>query len=267
MPEKPLEAEVVETTSLPAVISVRDIRVMADSVVNSGLFGVKNADQAMALMLIAQAEGFHPAIAARDYHIIQGKASKSAEAMLRSFQASGGVIEWLEYTDEKCAATFKHPQAPKPITIEWDMARVKKAEISNPAMYKKYPRQMLSARVISEGVKHTWPGATSGMYTPEEVRDIAEEPKQQPKLKEVEKTEQQPEAVELIPKGHQQELFRLAGARGDVIGVGKEHIMRDVLQSLNLKSTTEIKLSEFGNVRSLIENWDPVIDVSPNVQE
>jgi hypothetical protein len=44
---------------------------MASAIAKSGLFGMKTPDQALALMLIAQAEGMHPAIAARDYHVIQ----------------------------------------------------------------------------------------------------------------------------------------------------------------------------------------------------
>ena len=67
------------------LIPVDAIAQMAVSVANSGLFGVKNADQAMALMLIAQAEGMHPAIAARDYHVINGRATLKADAMLARF--------------------------------------------------------------------------------------------------------------------------------------------------------------------------------------
>ena len=46
------------------LVPVSEIKTMAEAVAKSGLFGVKTADEAMALMLIAQAEGQHPAIAA-----------------------------------------------------------------------------------------------------------------------------------------------------------------------------------------------------------
>jgi hypothetical protein len=39
-------------------------------------------------------------------------------------------------------------------------------------MWKKYPRQMLRSRVISEGVRTVYPGATSGLYEENEVHDI-----------------------------------------------------------------------------------------------
>jgi hypothetical protein len=39
-------------------------------------------------------------------------------------------------------------------------------------MWKKYPRQMLRARVVSEGVRTVFPMATSFMYVPEEVAEF-----------------------------------------------------------------------------------------------
>ena len=42
-------------------------------------------------------------------------------------------------------------------------------------MYKRYARPMLRSRLVSEGCRTVWPSATSGMYTPEEGHDIAEE--------------------------------------------------------------------------------------------
>jgi hypothetical protein len=42
-------------------------------------------------------------------------------------------------------------------------------------MWKKYPRQMLRSRVVSEGIRTVCPMATSGMYVPEEIRDFKDE--------------------------------------------------------------------------------------------
>lgn len=153
------------------LVPVQDIQTMAEAVAKSKLFGVKTVEEAMSLMLIAQAEGMHPASAARDYHIIQGKASKKAEAMLRDFLKSGGNVEWHGLDDAKADATFSHPQGGS-VRISWDMARMKKAKISNADMYEKYPRQMLRSRCVAEGVRTVCPLATGGMYTPEEVQSM-----------------------------------------------------------------------------------------------
>lgn len=151
--------------------TVSDIERMANAFAASRLFGVSNAEQAIALCLIAQAEGRHPASAAQDYHIIQGKPSKKADAMLRDFISGGGKVEWHKLDDTVADATFSHPSGGS-VRISWDMERAKMAGLATP-MWKKYPRQMLRSRVVSEGVRTVFPMATSGMYVPEEVAEFA----------------------------------------------------------------------------------------------
>lgn len=150
--------------------AVSDIERMARAFAGSKLFGVTNPEQALALCLIAQAEGRHPASAAQDYHIIQGKPSKKADAMLRDYITGGGKVEWHALTDEIADATFSHPSGGT-VRISWDMERAKQAKLATD-MWRKYPRQMLRSRVVSEGVRTVFPMATSGMYVPEEVAEF-----------------------------------------------------------------------------------------------
>lgn len=152
-------------------VSMSEMQQLANAVAKSGMFGIKTADQALVLMAISQAEGMHPAIAARDYHVIQGKPALKADAMLARFQTSGGRVEWTSMTDEKVSAIFSHPQGGS-VEIDWDMKRAKSADLGGKEMWKKYPRQMLRARVISEGIRIVYPGVVAGMYTPEEVQDF-----------------------------------------------------------------------------------------------
>jgi len=155
----------------PALLTYSDLERFAIAIVQSGLFGIKTAPQALALMLIAQAEGRHPALAARDYDVIQGRPSKKAEAMARDFLDAGGKVEWHALDDTIADATFSHP-AGGSVRIVWDMARAKKAGLGGKDMWGKYPRQMLRSRTVSEGVRTVWPLATSGMYEPGEVGDM-----------------------------------------------------------------------------------------------
>lgn len=158
-----------------APVSMADIERMANAVAKSGLFGVKTPDQAMALMLIAHAEGMHPAIAARDYDIIQGRPAKKAEAMMRDFMRSGGKLEWHSLTDELADATFSHPNGGS-VRITWDMERAKRAGLGGKDMWTKFRRQMLRSRCVSEGVRTVYPLATSGMLAVEEAEDITDRP-------------------------------------------------------------------------------------------
>lgn len=153
-----------------ALVPVADVEKMAVAVARSGLFGVKTPDQALALMLVAQAEGLHPAIAARDYHVINGRPTLKADAMMARFLAAGGRVKWLEIGDAKVEAEFSHP-AGGTVIIDWTAERAKRAGITN-EMHRKYPRQMLRARVISEGIRTVFPGCVVGTYTPEEAGDM-----------------------------------------------------------------------------------------------
>jgi hypothetical protein len=153
------------------LITVDQIQTMANAVVKSGLFGMKTTEQATALMLIAQAEGYHPALAARDYHIIQGRPTLKAETMMARFQQQGGRVEWKTLTDEEVTATFSHPSGGS-ATITWTFEQARKAGLTGKDNWKNYPRAMLRARVVSEGIRTVFPGVVLGVYTPEEVQDI-----------------------------------------------------------------------------------------------
>lgn len=153
---------------------------LAKAVAASGLFGMKTTEQAMALMAIAQAEGRPAASAAMDYHIVNNRPTLKADTMLARFQSSGGMVEWHKYTDEVAEATFTHPKGGS-VKLSWDMARAEKAGVLGNPTWKKYPRAMLRARTISEGIRTIYPGILNGMYTPEEIEDAqpAPAPKQQ----------------------------------------------------------------------------------------
>jgi hypothetical protein len=157
----------------PPQLAMSDVEKVANAIAKGGLFGSKDPYAVLTLCLLAQAEGQHPAVVFRDYHIISGKPAKKADAMLRDFLVGGGKVEWHQLDDSCADATFSHP-AGGTARISWDAKRVAQAQLGGNAMHKKYPRQMLRARVISEGVRTVYPGATSGLYVPEEAATFSD---------------------------------------------------------------------------------------------
>jgi hypothetical protein len=155
-------------------VTLEHLQRMAVSFAKSNLFGIKDADQALSLLLIAQAEGRSPALAVRDYHIIQGRPSLKADTLLSRFQAAGGKVDWKEYTDTKVVGVFSHPAAGT-VTIEWTIERAKQAGLAGKDVWKNYPRAMLRSRCVSEGVRTCYPGVAVGIYTPEELESGAAE--------------------------------------------------------------------------------------------
>ena len=163
--------------------TVSDVKVMAEAAAKSGLFGMKTPEQALALMMLCQAEGIHPMKAVAEYHIIQGRPALKADAMLARFLRAGGAVKWNRLDDKEVSATFTHPQTGE-VTINWTMEMAKNAGLTGKDTWKQYPRQMLRSRVISEGVRTMYPGVADGIYTPEEVQDFDAKPPASPKGKE-----------------------------------------------------------------------------------
>jgi hypothetical protein len=182
------------------LVPFNEIEQMATSIAASKLFGINNKDQAISLMLLCQAEGLHPAIAARDYHLIQGRPALKADAMLARFQQAGGTVNWKEYTDEQVTGVFSHPSGGT-LELTWTLAQAKKIGIATKDNWKNYPRAMLRARVISEGIRSVFPGCVVGVYTPEEVQDF--EPPKEKFMGNVERVQDIPEVeiVELVEDG------------------------------------------------------------------
>ena len=153
------------------IVPLQDIQAMAEVAATSKMFGFKNTQEAMAIMLLCQAEGLHPAIAMRDYHVIQNRPALKADAMLARFQQAGGTVVWKEYTNDAVTGLFSHPQGGS-LEVTWTLVQAKSIGIANKDNWKNYPRAMLRARVISEGIRAVFPGCVVGVYTPEEVQDF-----------------------------------------------------------------------------------------------
>lgn len=156
-------------------VTLEQIERMAIHFAKSGLFGIRTPEQGIALMLIAQAEGLHPAVAARDYHVIQGRPALKSDAMLARFQQAGGKVVWNVYSDSEVSGTFSHP-AGGATTVSWTIAQAKAAGLTGKDVWKQYPRAMLRARCISEGIRTVYPGVSVGVYTPEEIEDFDAKP-------------------------------------------------------------------------------------------
>lgn len=154
-----------------AVVPFNDMEKMAGTLARNGLFGTKDPQVLLSLMLIAQAEGLHPATVAVDYDVIQGKPAKKPAAMLRDFIKNGGRVEWHALSDEVADATFSHPTGGT-VRVKWDMAKAMRAQLGGRDMWKKYPSAMLRSRCVAEAMRAVFPAATGGLYTPEEVRDM-----------------------------------------------------------------------------------------------
>ena len=89
-----------------AITTLDDMQMVATKIAGSKMFGISNADEAFTLMLLCSSEGINPLLALRQYHMIQGRPSMRADAMVGKFEAAGGGIFWHARTDKMAVATF-----------------------------------------------------------------------------------------------------------------------------------------------------------------
>lgn len=166
---------------MSALVPFNEQERMAEVIAKSGMFGLKDTTAVLALMAVAQAEGRHPASVAKDYHMIQGRPALKADAMLARFQQAGGSVQWTTYKDEQVSGIFSHPQGGS-LEVTWTLAQAKAIGLATKDNWKLYPRAMLRARVISEGIRSVYPAVIVGEYSVEEVTDFDVKP---PAMKEV----------------------------------------------------------------------------------
>ena len=160
-------------------LTLNEMQAYANSIVASNFCGFTKPAEVITLALIAQDEGRSIGSVARDYHIIKGRPSLKADAMLARFQEAGGKVKWNELTDTRCSADFTH-QSSGTFTLEWTIDMAKKAGLTSNSTWQKFPRAMLRARVISEGIRTSYPAVICGTYTPEEIEDMQEEEPKKP---------------------------------------------------------------------------------------
>lgn len=152
--------------------SIAELETMSKKVAQSNFLGTRNESEIFTLFMIAQAEGKNPIQASMDYSIIQGRPALKSQATLVRFQKAGGKIEYIKRDDTECKIKFKHPQAGE-LIVSWTMETAQKAGLNlNKDNWKKYPRQMLAARCIAEGIRALYPACLEGLYLVEEVQDF-----------------------------------------------------------------------------------------------
>jgi len=151
--------------------SLDEMQAFAEMAVASKFYGFKSSSEMLPLMMIAQSQGRAFTSVVEEYSVINGRPALKSESMLARFQKAGGHIQWTELSDTRCAAIFSHPQC-SPVEVDWDMNRAKAAGLAGRDMWRKFARNMLKARVISDGVRSAYPACLGGVYTPEEVADM-----------------------------------------------------------------------------------------------
>ena len=152
-------------------INTTDIMSIGKAFAESGMFtDIKSAAQAMVKIIAGQEIGIPPFASMSGIHIIQGKPTIGAGLIASSIKGSGKYdFRIVDHSEKICSIEFfqgKESLGISTFTIE----DAKKAGTKN---IDKFPKNMLFARAISNGVKFYTPDVFSGpVYTPEEMEQV-----------------------------------------------------------------------------------------------
>lgn len=143
----------------------------------SGMFpDLRSEAQAVVKIVAGQEVGFGPMASMQAVQMIQGKPTFSANALAALVKRHPAYdYRSVEHTDEVCRLEFT--QHGEPIGVsEFTMADAQRAGIAGGQSWKKYPKAMLFARALSQGVRWYAPDVTAGSaaYVPEELEASAE---------------------------------------------------------------------------------------------
>ena len=152
----------------PEQLPLNEIMSIGKAFAESGMFAdTKSAAQAIVKIQAGQEIGIPPFAAMTGIHIIQGKPAIGAGLMAARVKGSGKYdYEVKQQTEKICSIDFF--QGKKMIGNSTFTAEdAKKAGTKN---MDKYPKNMLFARAMSNGIKWFTPDVFAGpVYTPEEL--------------------------------------------------------------------------------------------------
>lgn len=147
------------------------VQLMGQAVYESTFFGCTNVAQGRVIALDCLVRKIPILERAATDHIVKGKLSMRADAMLAEFLRRGGKVKWLAQGDDgqEAKAAFTTRESQK-LEVSYTIEQARHAGlIKKDSGWDKDPGAMLRARLISKAVRMLDPEAIAGRYTPEEL--------------------------------------------------------------------------------------------------
>lgn len=158
---------------------------------NSGIMNVNTPGDGVVLALTCMTEGITPLDFVRKYHLINGRPSMRADAMLAEFRRCGGKVEWLNLGDDCKEARAKFTFDGQSLEIAYTIEEGKRAAgdkfDKKDSNWQKDPGAMLRARLTTKAIRIIAPELVAGVYEPGELQDSASPA--EPKMRTVEQVQ------------------------------------------------------------------------------
>ena len=169
-----MSMELTKCETLP-ISSMADLAKAGDLLAQSGMFGINNPAAGFVVACTCHQQGITLMDFQRTYHIVGGKPTMKADAMLAEFRKRGGKVKIIENSVTRAAAELDFEG--NTVTFEFTIEDAKrtgdcfdKGNLKH--NWEKRPDDMLWARMVSRSVRRLCPEIVSGLYTPEEMQDL-----------------------------------------------------------------------------------------------
>ena len=141
----------------------------------SGFFvDVRDEAQAITKILLGKELGFSPIWSMTNIHVIKGKPELSANALASLVRLSGTYdYEVIETTDTACTLRFKRGDEELGVSTFQIGDATRAGLVKKDSNWTKYPRAMLFARAMSQGVRMYCPRRERGGPTLRGRRDFS----------------------------------------------------------------------------------------------
>lgn len=168
--------EVMEIESLREPMSIGKI------FAESGMFpDIKSQSQAVVKILAGKELGLSPFESMKNLYLVNGKLAIQSNALASLIKTSPKYDYKVDViTNEECKISFFEVVGDQKVLIgvsEFSLKDAAKCGIVNKDPWKNYPRNMLFARALANGVRFYCPDAACGWHTQEEFEDLMPETK------------------------------------------------------------------------------------------
>ena len=164
--------------SLSKIENATDLKTMGELFARSGFFAdSREAAQAAVKILAGQELGFGPFASMTGIHVIKGKCAVSSTLLAAAIKRSGRYnYNIIENTDTATELHFTDSTGKKIGVSRFTMEDAKAAGLTSNDTYRKFPRNMLFARAMSNGAKWFCADVFGGpIYTPDELGAVVNE--------------------------------------------------------------------------------------------
>jgi hypothetical protein len=117
--------------------------------------------------------GLQPMAAINNIYIVNGRPSLKAQLMAAIIVKAGHPpVKTVKSDSKECVVRFQRA-GNEPVDVSFTIEQAQKAKLAGKEVWQSYPEDMLWNRAVARGARRVFPELFAGLYTVEEMQDLA----------------------------------------------------------------------------------------------